>query len=458
MLHGASKSAPTGPRRTAPAGTRPTPHGGGDRDQNPTTERGGPCLAYGSEPGRRKTAAAATACCTGSAAASRPNATAAHSRRRSRPSPARLDHRRTRRAARSRLCVARSRDRTASPTLREMADRWRETPSRRRRVDPRAASRRARQRASDPRRAARRRDRRSPTLSTSSRRFTAAGKKRETIRKSVKYLAAVLDYAKVDPNPARDRSVRLPSEETDELEPADRRARRGRLPDDPERASTAAALARLVGCSRRSASTRLWSATTTRPAAAFGCAVNNEVATGAVGRPPRRARRGDRGDPAAAEDRDPEARLFAESGRRAPDLDREGVPGARDPAVVAARSAAPPDLAAPLAGPIVGRGRCVRRSAETLDHGRHLHARPGRRPRGRLRGAARLRKPEAVRFRSPVAAARFVWESTGLAGAASANELAGPTRHGVGLDGSKTDAAPCPERAAGQVHFKSVSA
>ena len=31
-----------------------------------------------------------------------------------------------------------------------------------------------------------------------------AGKKRETIRKSVKYLAAVLDFAGVDPNPARE--------------------------------------------------------------------------------------------------------------------------------------------------------------------------------------------------------------------------------------------------------------
>ena len=34
---------------------------------------------------------------------------------------------------------------------------------------------------------------------------SAAGKKRETIRKSVKYLAAVLDFAGVDPNPARDK-------------------------------------------------------------------------------------------------------------------------------------------------------------------------------------------------------------------------------------------------------------
>ena len=44
-------------------------------------------------------------------------------------------------------------------------------------------------------------------------RQSTAGKKRETIRKSVKYLAAVLDFAGVEPNPARDRQrVRLPYE------------------------------------------------------------------------------------------------------------------------------------------------------------------------------------------------------------------------------------------------------
>ncbi len=47
-----------------------------------------------------------------------------------------------------------------------------------------------------------------------------AGKKRETIRKSVKYLAAVLDFAGVEPNPARDKQrVRLPYEELAEMNP-----------------------------------------------------------------------------------------------------------------------------------------------------------------------------------------------------------------------------------------------
>jgi hypothetical protein len=48
----------------------------------------------------------------------------------------------------------------------------------------------------------------------------AAGKKRATIRKSLIYLAQVLDHAGVQPNPARDRvQVKLPREEREELEP-----------------------------------------------------------------------------------------------------------------------------------------------------------------------------------------------------------------------------------------------
>jgi len=49
--------------------------------------------------------------------------------------------------------------------------------------------------------------------------LNAAGAKRETIRKTIKYVAAVLEDAGVDPNPARDRRIRLPHEEQDELVP-----------------------------------------------------------------------------------------------------------------------------------------------------------------------------------------------------------------------------------------------
>lgn len=49
--------------------------------------------------------------------------------------------------------------------------------------------------------------------------LSAAGKKRETIRKSVKYVAAVLEEEAVDPNPARSKRIRLPHEEPVELDP-----------------------------------------------------------------------------------------------------------------------------------------------------------------------------------------------------------------------------------------------
>jgi integrase len=49
--------------------------------------------------------------------------------------------------------------------------------------------------------------------------LSAEGKKRETIRKSVKYLAAVLDECGLDENVARSKAIRLPHEEHVELVP-----------------------------------------------------------------------------------------------------------------------------------------------------------------------------------------------------------------------------------------------
>jgi integrase len=49
--------------------------------------------------------------------------------------------------------------------------------------------------------------------------LAAAGKKRETIKKSVKYLAAVLDEQGLEENPARSKRIRLPHEEAAEIEP-----------------------------------------------------------------------------------------------------------------------------------------------------------------------------------------------------------------------------------------------
>ena len=49
--------------------------------------------------------------------------------------------------------------------------------------------------------------------------LAASGRKRETIRKSVKYLAAVLEEEGIDPNPARSKRIRLPHEQAVELDP-----------------------------------------------------------------------------------------------------------------------------------------------------------------------------------------------------------------------------------------------
>ena len=177
--------------------------------------------------------------------------------------------------------------------------------------------------------------------------LAAAGKKRETIRKSVKYLAAVLDERGRRPEPgARPQRVRLPHEEHDELDPptAEHVEAVYRLlaPAVP----AAAALARLVGRARRARSTRSPSATTTS-------------ATGASGYARRRRRRAPAlwvelpdvlADALEAtlpprEDRDPDAPLFPGVDRRpAANGDREGVQGGRRAGVLAARPPPPPDL------------------------------------------------------------------------------------------------------------------
>jgi integrase len=49
--------------------------------------------------------------------------------------------------------------------------------------------------------------------------LAAAGRKKETIRKTIKYTAAVLAENGIDPNPARSKRVRLPHEEREEITP-----------------------------------------------------------------------------------------------------------------------------------------------------------------------------------------------------------------------------------------------
>ena len=58
------------------------------------------------------------------------------------------------------------------------------------------------------------------TWQTSSRR--SRDLKRESIRKTLNVLAMVLDHYAVQPNPVRDKRVKLPREEKREVSPADR--------------------------------------------------------------------------------------------------------------------------------------------------------------------------------------------------------------------------------------------
>jgi hypothetical protein len=115
-----------------------------------------------------------------------------------------------------------------------------------------------------------------------------------------------------------------------------------------------------------------------------------------VGRATGRAHRGARGRARTARGSRPGRAPVRRFGRRrAAHFDREGVQGARDSDVVAARPAPPAYLADAPAGALVGRNRRVRRAAQTLDHRRYVHARHGRRPRARARAAARVSTPAA---------------------------------------------------------------
>jgi hypothetical protein len=223
--------------------------------------------------------------------------------------------------------------------------------------------------------------------------LAAEGKARESIRKSVTALAMVLDFAGVTPNPARDRvTVKLPREEPEEPNPpaaADVETVYRLLPSkhrlaflflDHSGARVSAIDKTLVGDydeSRRRVRLR---AATTKTRRALWIELPEALADALE------AELGPR------EDRNPDGRLFPRSGA---DALRTAIAkaGRRDPALVAARPAAPADLAAPPARRAVGSDRRVRRPAEPRRDGEHLHPRPDRRGRARLRAAARLTPP-----------------------------------------------------------------
>ena len=213
------------------------------------------------------------------------------------------------------------------------------------------------------------------------------GKKRETIRKSVKYLAAVLDECSLDgPNPARSKSIRLPHEEYEELNPP----MASHVEAVYERLDDVYRLPLLLldwsgrGCPR---STRRASATTTGSTAASAFVLRRR----------RRARRSGSSYPPSWRRRS-RARSATTSTlrssrerQRAAYRDRAGVQGCWRTAVLAARPAPPAYLATPPPGPQLGRDRQLRRPAKALTDGRHVHTCPLGWSRARLRGGTPIR-------------------------------------------------------------------
>ena len=124
--------------------------------------------------------------------------------------------------------------------------------------------------------------------------------------------------------------------------------------------------------SRRSG--RSVSVTTTSRAAESGCGRPRQKTDRPLGRAARRARRGNRGDPAAPRGSRPRRARVRGRGRPSADVDRQGVPRRGDPAVLAARPTAPPHLASPSGGtPWAGIGRFVGQRSLTVTADTYTH-------------------------------------------------------------------------------------
>ncbi len=155
------------------------------------------------------------------------------------------------------------------------------------------------------------------------------------------------------------------------------------------------------------------SATTTSPGGASGCGRRRRRRgrrSGSTSRTcsPRRSRRRCRRARIAT----PRRRSFPASAPTGSGSRSPGLQGGRRAGVLAARPAAPPDLAPASAGPDMGRDRPLRRPAEAQPHRRHVHACAPGRPRTRLRRASRPRLVEPrLRRRNPELAADATRES-----------------------------------------------
>jgi integrase len=220
----------------------------------------------------------------------------------------------------------------------------------------------------------------------------AAGTARETIRKTLGAGAMTLDHAGVAPNPARDRSIKLPFEEPEEINPPTAEQveavfrllpSKHRLPLlwlDWSGARVSAIDLTLVGDydePRRRVRLR---ASTTKTRKALWIEAHPDLAD-AIER-----RLG------SCEDRDHEARLFAESGAEALRTAIAKACRATGIPLWSPHDLRPPSNLAPApARRALGADRRVRRAARPHRDREHLHARPLRRDRGRLRKAARMR-------------------------------------------------------------------
>ena len=220
----------------------------------------------------------------------------------------------------------------------------------------------------------------------------AAGRSRETIRKTVTVLAMVLDHAGVTPNPARDRvHVRLPREERPEIQP----------PSAEHVAAVHALLAPAYqlpllvldasGMRVGELEALTWGdVDETRGRWRISAAVAKTRRARWVPVPPVLF------DAVTAlvarDDRIPERRgLPGVRGRPLPHRHRPCLPRRRRPDVLPARPPAPADQSAPLGRRPLGADRRARRPARPRRDREHVHA------HARRRGRARLRKHVVVR-------------------------------------------------------------
>ncbi len=198
---------------------------------------------------------------------------------------------------------------------------------------------------------------------------------RATIRKNLQTLQMVLDHAGLSPNPARDRQVRLPRGEVEEI--------------NPPSAEHVEAVYRLLPSKHRLP--LLWLDWSGARVSSVDLTLvgdydeprrrvrlrggDDEDAQGVVGRAPPGARRRARvASRAARGSRPAGATVRRQRCRRAANVDREGLQGGGDSPLVAPRPTAPPDQPLALARRGLGEDRRVRRAAQPVGDGRHLLA------------------------------------------------------------------------------------